>query len=147
MQRVFCCGSNKFDYGKNKDNQIHSKVFMRKYIPLVVTEAPKPEFMIWQNLDFVSERLGFLKTASRYIATVFLLALIVFFSVLFSVMSLKLQEHRNLVQACFDTEWKEKMTIQDMHCFCSHYGMFTADSFVNDNCKDIFMNEVIVRLA
>lgn len=49
---------NHFDYGKNKDTDIHSKVFINRYIPLRALAPPKPEFIIWQNLDFVNRRIG-----------------------------------------------------------------------------------------
>jgi hypothetical protein len=49
---------NKFDYGKHRDSDTHNKVFWKKYVPFVVTPAPKPEFIIWQNLDFVNKPIG-----------------------------------------------------------------------------------------
>ena len=43
---------------------------MRKYIPLEVNTVPKPEFMIWENLDFVKVKLGFVDKFNRYRAFV-----------------------------------------------------------------------------
>ena len=64
--RILNIQYNQFDYGKNSDSDVHNKVFMRKYIPLIVRSVPKPEFIIWQNLDFSNKGVGLLKKLSRW---------------------------------------------------------------------------------
>lgn len=48
---------NEFDFGKNKDTDIHKKIFFKRYVPFKVQAPPKPEFILWQNLEFVNKKL------------------------------------------------------------------------------------------
>lgn len=56
---VFGMEFNKFDYGKHKDSDLHNKIFFKKYVPFHVRPAPKPEMILWQNLDFVNKPVDF----------------------------------------------------------------------------------------
>ena len=58
--------SGKLDYGPNTQSDLHNKVFLRKYIPLEVRSVPKPEFMLWENLDFVKRKMTVWEKLSGY---------------------------------------------------------------------------------
>lgn len=57
MQELFGLHTNKFDYLGVKDNLLSSKIHYKKYVPLVVEPAMKPELIVWQNLDYVNKDL------------------------------------------------------------------------------------------
>ena len=45
---------NEFDFGEKGEK---SRVFVRKYIPVLIKKVVKPELILWQNLDFVNQKL------------------------------------------------------------------------------------------
>jgi hypothetical protein len=49
-----------------KDNLLLNKTHIRQYIPLIVQEVPKPELIIWKNLDFVNKKLTIGQKVYKY---------------------------------------------------------------------------------
>ena len=48
---------NPFNYGTQVGGELRAQTFVKREIPLIVRSVPKPELIIWENMDFVNKPL------------------------------------------------------------------------------------------
>lgn len=125
--RLFGLDYNKFDYGKHRDSDLHNKVFFKKYIPFHVSPAPKPEMILWQNLDFVNKPIDIeAKIKSRcttFLTGLILLVVMVGYQVglMFALSYFKLTDEKSSTDTCkLYSLWTDILASPKLIQTCQH---------------------------
>lgn len=83
---------NPFNFGTRIPTDLLDCTFYQKEVPLIVKSAPKPELIIWENIDFVNKRLSCSQHCSRYGYTLLIIFFLFSLTIVFSMVLTLLQE-------------------------------------------------------